>query len=88
MGFQFRLARRCRRADGARGRIVTTRFFHVPGITAVPLTDVAPASMAVITRTDDDRPLVAEFAGAVRSCRRSRSTLVPGATMLEPAGAA
>ena len=44
--------------------------------------------MAVITRTDDDRPLVAEFAGAVRSCRRSRSTLVRGATMLEPAGAA
>ena len=62
------------------------RFFHVPGITAVPLTDVGPATMAVLTRIDDARPLVAEFSQTVRTVSAHALSLVPGARLLAAAG--
>jgi hypothetical protein len=58
------------------------RFFHVPGIAMVPFTDVAPATMAVMTRSDDARPMVAEFAGAVHAVAARAADLVPGARYL------
>jgi hypothetical protein len=63
------------------------RFFHVPGIATVPLTDVEPGTMALLTRADDDRRLVADFARPVRAVAARGVGLVPGATVLEPAGA-
>jgi DNA-binding transcriptional LysR family regulator len=59
------------------------RFFHVPGIVAVPLTDVAPATMAVYSRRDDPRPLVAEFRATVAEVSRRVVGLVPGAQTIE-----
>jgi len=58
------------------------RFFHVPGIAMVPFTDVAPATMAVMTRVDDGRPAVAEFVGAVHAVAARAPDLVPGARYL------
>ena len=54
------------------------RFFHVPGIAAVPIEDVAPATMAVLRRRDDDRSLTRAFAGAVRDTAAAGIGLVPG----------
>ena len=58
------------------------RFFHVPGIAMVPFTDVAPATMAVMTRSDDPRPMVTEFIGAVHAVAARAADLVPGARYL------
>lgn len=55
------------------------RFFHVPGIAMVPLTDVAPATMAVMTRADDSRAAVAEFVSAVHAVAARAADVVPGA---------
>lgn len=55
------------------------RFFHVPGVVAVPLVDVAPASMALCSRADDERPLIADFARAVADVAAAGIDLVPGA---------
>jgi hypothetical protein len=60
------------------------RFFHVPGIVAVPIVDVPPATMAVITRTDDLRPLTADFADAVCRVAEGAIDLVPGGRVLHP----
>lgn len=54
------------------------RFFHVPGIVAVPIEDVAPATMAVCRRRDDHRPLTRAFARAVRETATAGIGLVPG----------
>jgi DNA-binding transcriptional LysR family regulator len=61
------------------------RFFHVPGIAMVPLADVAPATMAVMTRAGDARPAVAEFLGAVHAVAARAADLVPGARYLPEA---
>ncbi|MGE0025971.1 MAG: LysR family transcriptional regulator [Thermoleophilia bacterium] len=58
------------------------RFFHVPGIAMVPFIDVVPATMAVVTRSDDARPAVAEFIGAVHAVAARAPDLVPGARYL------
>ena len=58
------------------------RFFHVPGIAMVPLADVDPATMAVMTRSDDARPVVAGFVGAVHAVAARAADLVPGARYL------
>ena len=55
------------------------RFFPVPGVVAVPLVDVAPATMAVCTRRDDERPLIADFTHAVADVAAAGIDLVPGA---------
>jgi DNA-binding transcriptional LysR family regulator len=58
------------------------RFFHVPGIVAVPLVDVPPATMGVCTRVDDQRPLTVEFCETVRRVAAGALELVPGARLL------
>ena len=62
------------------------RFFHVPGIVAVPILDVPPATMAIITRRDDLRPLTADFAEAVCRVAEGAIDLVPGGRVLHPLG--
>jgi hypothetical protein len=57
------------------------RFFRVPGLVAVPFTDVSPAPMTVVTRADDDRPVVADFVAAVREVSARLVDLVPGAEL-------
>lgn len=54
------------------------RFFRVPGIVAVPLGDVAPATMAVCRRRDDERPLTAAFARTVSEVAAAGIDLIPG----------
>lgn len=61
------------------------RFFHVPGIAMVPLTDVPPAAMAVMSRADDARREVAEFIDAVHAVAARAADLVPGARYLPEA---
>jgi DNA-binding transcriptional LysR family regulator len=61
------------------------RFFHVPGIAMVPLSDVAPATMAVMTRADEARPEVAEFVEAVHAVAARAPDVVPGARYLPDA---
>ncbi|HET6691963.1 MAG TPA: LysR substrate-binding domain-containing protein [Miltoncostaeaceae bacterium] len=58
------------------------RFFHVPGIAMVPLADVAPATMAVMTRADDARPVVADLVAAVHAVAARAPDAVPGARYL------
>jgi hypothetical protein len=53
----------------------------------VPLIGVAPATMAVYSRRDDPRPLVAEFRAPVAEVSRRAVGLVPGARAIEPAAA-
>lgn len=57
------------------------RFFRVPGLVAVPFTDVSPAPMTLVTRADDDRAVVAGFAAAVREVSARLVDLVPGAEL-------
>ena len=61
------------------------RFFHVPGIVAVPLVDVAPSTMAVLTRADDDRPLTSDFCATVSRVAAGTLDLVPGGRLLPQA---
>lgn len=58
------------------------RFFHVPGIVAVPIVDVPPATMAICTRADDLRPLTADFADTVGLIAAGAIDLVPGGRVL------
>jgi DNA-binding transcriptional LysR family regulator len=58
------------------------RFFHVPGIVAVPLVDVPPATMGICTRLDDERPLTVEFCETVHRVAAGALDLVPGARLL------
>jgi DNA-binding transcriptional LysR family regulator len=58
------------------------RFFRIPGIAMVPLADVPPATMAVMTRRDDARPLVAGFLGTVHAVASRAPDVVPGARYL------
>jgi DNA-binding transcriptional LysR family regulator len=58
------------------------RFFRVPGIAAVPLLDVPPASMAVVSRVGDKRRITSEFCDTVRVVARGGLALVPGARLL------
>jgi LysR family transcriptional regulator, benzoate and cis,cis-muconate-responsive activator of ben and cat genes len=55
------------------------RFFRVPGIAAVPLRDVSPATMAVCVRLDEQRPLVGGFVDAVHEVSARAPDLVPTA---------
>jgi DNA-binding transcriptional LysR family regulator len=64
------------------------RFFRVPGIAAVPLVDVPPATMAVLTRADDPRTLTADFAETVREVAGRAIDLVPGARLIPVAAPA
>jgi hypothetical protein len=48
----------------------------------VPLADVDPATMAVMTRSDDARPVVAGFGGAVHAVAARAADVVPGARYL------
>jgi len=57
------------------------RFFRVPGLVAVPFSDVSPAPMSIVTRPDDDRAVVADFADAVRAVSARLVELVPGAAL-------
>jgi DNA-binding transcriptional LysR family regulator len=57
------------------------RFFRVPGLVAVPLTDVSPAPMSVLVLSDDRRPVVAEFGETVRTVCAQLVDLVPGAVL-------
>ena len=57
------------------------RFFRVPGLVAVPFTDVSPAPMTLVTRADDDRAVVTDFAAAVREVSARLVDLVPGAEL-------
>jgi hypothetical protein len=61
------------------------RFFNVPGIVAVPILDLAPATMAVITRLDDDRRITADFVEAVTRIPSGAIDLVPGARVIPTA---
>ena len=72
------------------GNVITSvpsvlRFFNVPGIVAVPILDLAPATMAVITRVDDDRRVTADFVEAVTRIPSGAIDLVPGARMIPTA---
>ncbi|HTI33264.1 MAG TPA: hypothetical protein VL422_06260, partial [Miltoncostaea sp.] len=58
------------------------RFFHVPGIAMVRLLDVAPATMAVMSRADDTRPIVMDFLDAVHAVAARAPDIVPGARYL------
>jgi DNA-binding transcriptional LysR family regulator len=58
------------------------RFFHVPGIVAVPIVDVPPATMAICTRADDLRPLTSDFADTVSRVASRAIDLVPGGRVL------
>ena len=58
------------------------RFFHVPGIAMVRLLDVAPATMAVMSRADDTRPVVMDFLDAVHAVAARAPDIVPGARYL------
>lgn len=52
------------------------RFFNVPGLVAVPLIDVPPAPMALLTLRDDHRPIVEDFRRTVRSVSTAMIDLV------------
>jgi DNA-binding transcriptional LysR family regulator len=74
---------------GYMGAVVTSipsvlRFFHVPGIVAVPLSDVGPAPMAFAARAGDRRRVVTEFRRTVQLVSERLVDLVPGA-FLAPA---
>jgi DNA-binding transcriptional LysR family regulator len=58
------------------------RFYHVPGIVGVPLVDVPPATMGVLTRADDQRPTTVDFCETVRRVAAGALELVPGARLL------
>ena len=58
------------------------RFFNVPGVVAVPLVDVAPAPMAVVTRRDDHRRVVTDFRETVRTVSAAMIDLVPDAAVV------
>lgn len=74
------------RGVGYLGDVITSfpsilRFFSVPGVAAVPLTDVAPAPMAMLSLRDDHRPIVEDFRRTVRSVSAAMIDLVPHATL-------
>jgi DNA-binding transcriptional LysR family regulator len=74
------------------GNAITTipsvlRFFRVPGIVAVPLVGVSPATMAVMVRADDRRRLVADFVATVRAVSGRLTDLVPTARVVPRSGA-
>lgn len=58
------------------------RFFNVPGLVAVPLVDVPPAPMALLTLRDDHRPIVADFRRTVRTVSAAMIDLVPDGTLV------
>ncbi len=60
------------------------RFYHVPGIVAVPIVDVPPATMAVLSRADDHRELTSDFLDTVATVSTRAVSLVPGGRMLPP----
>lgn len=60
------------------------RFFHVPKIVAVPIRDVAPATMAVCTRASDLRRLTSDFTEAVSVVAAGAIGLVPGGRVIAP----
>lgn len=69
------------------GNVITSipsvlRFYNVPGISTVPLTDVPPATMGICTRVDDDRPITAAFCETVRRVSAGTLELVPGARLV------
>lgn len=53
------------------------RFFNVPGLVAVPLVDVPPAPMSVLTLRDDHRPIIEDFRRTVRQVSTAMIDLVP-----------
>jgi hypothetical protein len=57
------------------------RFFRVPGLVAIPLTDVSPAPMSLLALRGDRRPVVAEFEEVVRAVSAQLVDLVPGAVL-------
>lgn len=58
------------------------RFYNVPGISAVPLLDVPPATMGICTRVDDDRAITKAFCETVHRVAAAMLDLVPGATLV------
>ena len=57
------------------------RFFRVPGLVAIPLTDVSPAPMSLLALADDRRPMLAAFEETVREVCAQLVDLVPGAVL-------
>lgn len=58
------------------------RFYHVPGIVAVPIIDVPPATMAILSRADDHRELTSDFLDTVSMVSTRAINLVPGGRRL------
>ncbi len=57
------------------------RFYRVPGIVSVPLSDVTPAPMSIARRAGDERAVVLDFLDAVRTVSARLVDLVPGAEL-------
>ena len=53
------------------------RFFRVPGLVAIPLSDVSPAPMSLLALADDRRPVLAAFEETVREVCASWWTWSP-----------
>ncbi|MGD9572982.1 MAG: LysR family transcriptional regulator [Thermoleophilia bacterium] len=71
---------------GYMGDVITSipsvlRFYRVPGLVAVPLSDVSPAPMSIARRAGDERAVVADFLDAVRTVSARLVDLVPGAEL-------
>jgi DNA-binding transcriptional LysR family regulator len=69
------------------GEVITSvpsvlRFFQVPGIAVVPIRDITPATMAIITRAGDERALTRDFAAAVELVAAAAIELVPDARVI------
>jgi hypothetical protein len=64
------------------------RFFRVPGLVAIPLSDVSPAPMSLLALADDRRPVLAAFEETVREVCAQLVDLVPGAVLAPGVAAA
>lgn len=65
----------------------TTRIYAFPGVTYVPLTDAALSVSAVAHRRDNESPLIKAFRDVAQTVARASLSLVPQATLPEPAPA-